>query len=104
MPKAFSVYRTSVLARDGTVTYDGVDLDTTVGCIDPSSGEFVAPDKGVYRFTFTGNYYCPRRTGIWWCNSEISLMAGDKIIATSHEVNANLDVVDIFLPGVVSTN
>ena len=99
MPKAFSVYRTNDWASDGTVTYDGVDLDTTVGCIDLSSGEFVAPNKGLYRFTFTGNVNCPSM--IRWlgarCNGEISLMAGDKIIAASHEASDYFEDVEITL-------
>ena len=86
MPKAFSVYRTNDWASDGTITYDDVDLDTTVGWMDHSTGIFVAPEKGVYRFTFTGNVYCPPPGD---CNGEVSLKVDDETIATSHEVNAN---------------
>jgi len=81
-PKAFSVYRTSDLSSDGTISYDGVDVDTTVGWIDASSGEFVTPDDGVYRFTFTANVLCPPKTD---CTGEVSIVANDEVIAKSHE-------------------
>ena len=82
--KAFSVYRTSDWNDDGTITYDGVDVDTTGGFIEQATGHFVAPDTGVYRFTFTGQIYCPAGSN---CNGKIMLRTDDKIIAASHEVN-----------------
>ena len=83
--KAFSVYRTSDWNDDGTITYDGVDVDTTGGFIEQATGHFVAPDSGVYRFTFTGQIYCPAGSN---CNGKIMLRTDDKIIAASHEVNS----------------
>ena len=91
-PKAFSVYRKHDWKSDGTIKYDGIAVDTTVGWIDHSTGEFVAPEKGVYRFTFTGNVFCPPPGE---CNGEISLMADNEIIATNHQVNANFEVVEM---------
>jgi len=81
-PKAFSVSRNSDMSSDGTITYNSVDVDSTVGWIDASNGEFVCPDEGVYRFTFTANVLCPPKTD---CTGEVSIVAGDKVIAKSHE-------------------
>ena len=36
--KAFSVYRTSRWKDDSTVTYDGIEVDTTVGWIEMATG------------------------------------------------------------------
>merc|ERR1719323_2306691 len=77
-PKAFSISRNSDVSSDGTITYNSVDVDTTVGWIDASSGEFVTPDKGVYRFTFTANVLCPAKTD---CTGEVSIVADDNVIA-----------------------
>ena len=87
-PKAFSISRNSDVSSDGTITYNSVDVDTTVGWIDASSGEFVTPDEGVYRFTFTANVLCPPKTD---CTGEVSIVANDQVIAKSHEVNTNFD-------------
>ena len=87
-PKAFSVSRNSDMSSDGTITYNNVDVDSTVGWIDASNGEFVCPDEGVYRFTFTANVLCPPKTD---CTGEVSIVAGDKVIAKSHEVSANFE-------------
>ena len=82
--KAFSVYRTNDWNNDGTVKYEGVDVDTTVGWIDHTTGQFGAPDTGVYRFTFTAQIFCPARSD---CNGDIMLKTtDDEIIASSHEV------------------
>ena len=95
-PKAFSVSRNSDVSSDGTITYNSVDVDTTVGWIDASSGEFVTPDNGVYRFTFTANVLCPPKTD---CTGEVSIVANDQVIAKSHEVSTNFDFGELsFFP------
>ena len=74
--KAFSASRPSRWSDDGTITYDGIEVDTTVGWIEQATGHFVAPDAGVYRFTFTGQMVCPAGSN---CNGEILLKTNDKI-------------------------
>ena len=93
-PKAFSVSRNSDVSSDGTITYNSVDVDSTVGWIDASNGEFVTPDDGVYRFTFTANVLCPSKTD---CTGEVSIVAGDQVIAKSHEVKASFDFGELSL-------
>ena len=83
--KVFSVYRTSDWNDDGTVTYDGVNVDTTGGFIEQATGHFVVPDTGVYRFTFNGLIICPAQSN---CHGKIMLRTDDKIIAASYEVNS----------------
>ena len=87
-PKAYSVSRNNDMSSDGTITYNSVDVDTTVGWVDASSGEFVTPDDGVYMFTFYANVLCPPKTD---CTGEVSIVANDQVIAKSHEVNTNFD-------------
>ena len=106
--KAFSVSQSSNLGpadwdpesetsgdSEQTITYNSlVDVDTTVGWIDASNGEFVTPDDGVYRFTFTANVLCPSKTD---CTGEVSIVAGDQVIAKSHEVKASFDFGELSL-------
>merc|ERR1712117_865863 len=59
MNLAFDVYRTSNLNTNGIITYDGTETNTLGSSINLGTGKFTAPEKGVYRFTFTGLVYTP---------------------------------------------
>ena len=89
-PKAFSVSRNSDMSSDGTITYNSVDVDSTVGWIDASNGEFVCPDEGVYRFTFTASVLCPPGQ----CTGDVTIVANEEVLANGHEVNANMDFAE----------
>merc|ERR1711879_564818 len=54
---AFDAYRTSSVKSNGIITYDGVATNTFGRAIKTWNGKFTAPEKGVYRFTFTGLVY-----------------------------------------------
>merc|ERR1711879_885556 len=63
--KAFDVYRTSNWNTNGIITYQGTGTNTFGSSINLGTGKFTAPEKGVYRFTFTGSFYVPSgRDGI----------------------------------------
>ena len=104
-PRAFSVSQSINLGPDKwvpesetsgdsreTITYNSIDMDTTEGWIDKSKGEFVAPNKGVYRFTFTASVFCPPKTE---CIGEVSIEADGEVLAKGHEVNANFGLQNL---------
>ena len=102
--KAFSVSQSSNLGpadwdpesetsgdSEQTITYNSlVDVDTTVGWIDASKGEFLVPNKGVYRFTFTASVLCPPGQ----CTGDVTIVADEEVLANGHEVNANMDFAE----------
>merc|ERR1711879_1048032 len=59
MNLAFDVYRTSEWKSNGIITYQGTGMNTFGTAINLWTGTFTAPEKGVYRFTFMGNFLSP---------------------------------------------
>ena len=57
--RVFDVYRTSDWKTNGIIKYQGASANTFGSSINLGTGIFTAPEKGVYRFTFTGQFYTP---------------------------------------------